>query len=162
MSKFCQMKILMVCLGNICRSPIAEGVLIAKCKQKGLNWTIDSAGTNGYHNGERPHPDSQLVCRQHGIDISAQRSRPFNKQDFDTFDLIIPMASDVERDIRHMAGGKYDADKVKLLLNYSFPDTNLDVPDPWSRSIAAFHEVYQLIDHACDALIEAHSSPKQS
>lgn len=161
MSKFCQMKILMVCLGNICRSPIAEGVLREKCRLQGLDWTIDSAGTNGYHNGERPHPDSQSVCRQNGIDISNQRSRTFTRQDFDAFDLIIPMAEDVARDIRHMAGSSYNPEKVKLMLNFAFPDSNLDVPDPWARSIAAFHEVYQLIDHACDALIEAHTSPKQ-
>ena len=155
------MKILMVCLGNICRSPIAEGILQEKCKAAGLNWLVDSAGTNGYHDGERPHPTSQMVCKLNGVDISNQRSRSFLKQDFDEFDLIIPMAGDVMREIQYMAREKYDQNKVKLLLNYSFPGSDLDVPDPWARSEAAFHEVYSLIEQACEALIESHTSTKQ-
>ncbi|MFM1794334.1 MAG: hypothetical protein RL642_719 [Bacteroidota bacterium] len=97
------MKVLMVCLGNICRSPSAEGVLAAKCKEKGLNWEVDSAGTNGLHNGERPHPLSQSVSQLNGIDISGQRSRPFSAEDMEQFDLIIPMASDVMRDMKYIA-----------------------------------------------------------
>lgn len=155
------MKILMVCLGNICRSPIAEGVLQHKCKQLGLDWVVDSAGTNGYHNGERPHHMSQVVAKLNGIDISHQRSRPFRADDFDQFDLIIPMAEDVIREMKYIAGKKFDPSKVKLLLNYSFPNSNLDVPDPWARSEAAFHEVFSLIDHACEALINQHRSEKQ-
>lgn len=155
------MKVLMVCLGNICRSPIAEAVLQDKAKKAGLDWEVDSAGTNGYHNGEHPHATSQMVCKLNGIDISAQRSRPFRADDFEQYDLIISMAADVSREIKYIAGKKYDAGKVKLLLNYSFPTTDLDVPDPWGRSVAAFHEVFDLISHACDALIEQHTSPKQ-
>ena len=155
------MKVLMVCLGNICRSPIAEGVLQHKCRQLGLDWQVDSAGTNGFHNGESPHQLSQAVSKLNGIDISHQRSRPFRADDFDQFDLIIPMAADVTREMRYIAGKKFDPAKVELLLNFSFPGTNLDVPDPWSRSIAAFHEVYSLIDRACDALIAAQQSAKQ-
>jgi protein-tyrosine phosphatase len=156
------MKILMVCLGNICRSPIAEGVLKHKCLLAGLDWTIESAGTNGYHTGERPHPMSQMVSKLNGIDISDQRSRTFKATDFKDFDLLIPMAGDVMREMQYIARKEYDAQKVKLLLNYSFPETDLDVPDPWSRSEAAYHEVFSLIDHACDALIAAHTSAKQS
>ena len=155
------MKVLMVCLGNICRSPIAEGVLQKKCKELGLNWHVDSAGTNGYHDGERPHTTSQMVCKLNGVDISNQRSRRFVKQDFDEYDLIIPMAEDVMQEILSIAREKYDPLKVELLLNYSFPGTNLDVPDPWAKSIAAFHEVYSLIEHACEALIECKTSTKQ-
>jgi protein-tyrosine phosphatase len=155
------MKILMVCLGNICRSPIAEGILQKKCKEAGLNWLVDSAGTNGYHDGERPHPTSQMVCKLNGVDISNQRSRSFAKHDFDEFDLVIPMAGDVMREIQYIAREKYDQNKVKLLLNYSFPGSNLDVPDPWARSEAAFHEVYSLIEQACEALIESYTSTKQ-
>lgn len=155
------MKVLMVCLGNICRSPIAEGVLAAKCKEKGLPWEVDSAGTNGLHNGEPPHPLSQSVCKLNGIDISYQRSRPFKAEDMDKFDLIIPMAADVMRDMRYIAGKKYNPEKVKLLLNYAFPSADMDVPDPWSRSIGAYHEVYELINDACDQLIALHTSTKQ-
>ncbi len=151
----------MVCLGNICRSPIAEGVLQHKCHAAGLDWEVDSAGTNGYHNGEPPHPMSQRVSKLNGIDISRQRSRPFRAEDFDDFDLLIPMAADVMRDMRYIAGKKYNEKKVQLLLNYSFPGSDLDVPDPWSRPERAYHEVFDLIDGACDALITAHSSSKQ-
>lgn len=155
------MKVLMVCLGNICRSPIAEGILRDKVQKAGLDWEVDSAGTNGYHNGEHPHATSQMVCKLNGIDISAQRSRPFRGDDFEQYDLVIPMAADVLQEMKYIAGKKYDAGKVKLLLNYSFPATDLDVPDPWGRSVAAFHEVFDLISHACDALIEQHRSAKQ-
>ena len=96
------MKVLMVCLGNICRSPIAEGVLQQKVKQLGLDWEVDSAGTNGFHNGERPHDMSQMVSKLNGIDISGQRSRPFRAEDFEQYDLIIPMAADVWRDIKYI------------------------------------------------------------
>jgi protein-tyrosine phosphatase len=155
------MKILMVCLGNICRSPIAEGILQSKCKAAGLDWEVDSAGTNGYHTGERPHNMSQMVSKLNGVDISGQRSRPFRAEDFNNFDLIIPMAGDVIREMQYIARKEFDEKKVKLLLNYSFPETDLDVPDPWGRSEAAFHEVYDLIDHACDAMILELSSNKQ-
>ena len=105
---------------------------------------------------------SQMVSKLNGIDISDQRSRTFKATDFKDFDLLIPMAGDVMREMQYIARKEYDAQKVKLLLNYSFPETDLDVPDPWSRSEAAYHEVFSLIDHACDALIAAHTSAKQS
>lgn len=151
----------MVCLGNICRSPLAEGILQEKCRRMGLEWEIDSAGTNGYHDGERPHPLSQSVAQLNGIDISYQRSRKFQSEDMEQFDLIVPMANDVLRDIRYITGKKFDPAKVTLLLDFLFPKSGMDVPDPWSRSIGAYHEVYGLIDQACDKLIEYHTSPKQ-
>ncbi|MFN5479504.1 MAG: low molecular weight protein-tyrosine-phosphatase [Chitinophagaceae bacterium] len=155
------MRVLMVCLGNICRSPLAEGILQDKCRRIGLEWEIDSAGTNGYHDGERPHPLSQSVAQLNGIDISYQRSRKFRSEDMEQFDLIVPMANDVLRDIRYITGKKFDPAKVTLLLDFLFPKSGMDVPDPWSRSIGAYHEVYGLIDQACDKLIEYHTSPKQ-
>lgn len=151
----------MVCLGNICRSPIAEGVLQQKCKEYGIDWHVDSAGTNGYHNGEPPHHMSQHVSKLNGVDISLQRSRTFKADDFGTFDLITPMAADVIREMKYIAREKYDAGKVTLLLDYSFPAENMDVPDPWGRSEAAFHEVYDLIEEACEAMIRKHTSKKQ-
>ena len=89
------MKILMVCLGNICRSPLAEGILRHKAKEAGLNWQVDSAGTNGYHVGEAPHHLSQKVAKLNGIDICEQRARRFVKEDFDRYDKIYAMADDV-------------------------------------------------------------------
>lgn len=163
-SYICQkvsMKVLMVCLGNICRSPLAEGILQDKCKKLGLLWEVDSAGTNGYHNGEQPHYLSQMVAKLNGIDISRQRSRPFQQNDFDYYDLIIPMANDVLRDIKYLSKNKFDETRTKLMLNYLFPGSNMDVPDPWSKSEAAFHEVFDLISQACDKLIEQFTSAKQ-
>jgi protein-tyrosine phosphatase len=104
---------------------------------------------------------SQSVSKLNGIDISHQRSRAFKASDMEEFDLIIPMALDVMRDMKYIAGKKYQPEKVKLLLNYAFPTSDMDVPDPWSKSIGAYHEVYGLIDDACNKLIEFHTSTKQ-
>ncbi len=148
------MKILMVCLGNICRSPLAEGILKDKLKKTGLGWEVDSAGTNGYHAGEQPHRLSQKVAKKNGIDISNQRCRNFSKEDFDNFDLIYAMASDIIVEMKDIAKDKYDSSKVKLLLNESYPGGDLDVPDPWFGGEDGYHRVYALIDEACDAIIQ--------
>src|SRR5215213_8772226 len=102
----------MVCLGNICRSPLAEGVLKHKVKKAGLDWTVDSAGTNGYHIGEAPHRLSQKVARLNGIDICHQRSRQFVREDFDRYDKIYALADDVLEDIRRIGRGKFDESKA--------------------------------------------------
>ncbi|MEO6233381.1 MAG: low molecular weight protein-tyrosine-phosphatase [Ferruginibacter sp.] len=148
------MKILMVCLGNICRSPLAEEILKDKINKAGLNWKIDSAGTNGYHVGEQPHRLSQKVARLNGIDISGQRCRKFSKQDFDDFDMIYAMASDIIEEMKDIAKSNYDASKVTLLLNESYPGKDLDVPDPWFGGEDGYHKVYELIDEACDAIVQ--------
>jgi protein-tyrosine phosphatase len=148
------MKILMVCLGNICRSPLAEGVLAAKAKKAGLNWVVDSAGTNGYHTGEAPHVNSIKVAALHGIDISKQRSRDFTGIDFEEFDMIYAMAQDVLTDIRYIAREKFDEKKVTLFLNELFPGKNKDLPDPWSKPEKAYHEVYDLVDKTCTEIIK--------
>lgn len=155
------MKILMVCLGNICRSPLAEGILTNKLKQHGLNWQVDSAGTNGYHTGEAPHRLSQKVAKAHGIDISQQRARDFEAADYDRFDLILAMAKDVIDEIKVIAGKKFNPSRTELLLNLSHPGTNRDVPDPWYGPEAGYHQVYQLIDDACQALIETYGREAQ-
>ena len=147
------MKILMVCLGNICRSPLAEGILQHKVLQAGLNWTVDSAGTNGYHTGEPPHPLSIKVALQNGIDISGQRSRKFVAEDFERYDKIYAMADDVLDDMKRIAKNKFDHQKTDLLLNELFPQQNLEVPDPWYGPEKGYHEVFELIDKACEAII---------
>ncbi len=148
------MKILMVCLGNICRSPLAEGILQVKAAAAGLDWEIDSAGTNGYHVGEAPHRLSQKVALQHGIDISSQRARRFRAADFDNYDKIYAMAADVMDEMKSIARQRYDATKVDLLLNELHPGRQLDVPDPWYGPEPGYHEVFALIAAACDKLIE--------
>ena len=147
------MKILMVCLGNICRSPLAEGILKHKVKAAGLNWKIDSAGTNGYHIGEAPHRLSQKVAKLNGIDICDQKARQFSKEDFNRYDKIFALADDVVDEIKWIAKEKYDPNKVDLLLNELYPGENLSVPDPWYGPEPGYHEVYKLIEAACDAII---------
>lgn len=147
------MKILMVCLGNICRSPIAEGILQQKAIKAGLNWVVESAGTNGYHTGEAPHDLSIKVALQNGVDISQQRSRKFTAADFEQYDKIYAMANDVLDDMKSIAKNKYDATKTNLLLNELFAGQNQDVPDPWSRPEKEYHLVFDLIDKACQQII---------
>lgn len=155
---FAAMNILMVCLGNICRSPLAEGILQDKAKKAGLNWTVESAGTNGYHIGEAPHKLSQKVALQHGIDISRQRARRFTAADFDRFDIIYAMADDVLYDMKRMAGNKFDAGRASLFLNELYPGKNMDVPDPWYGPEPGYHEVYALLEKACDKVIEKYAA----
>ena len=147
----------MVCLGNICRSPLAEGVLKHKAKIAGLNWQIDSAGTNGYHVGEAPHHLSQKVAQLNGIDICEQRARKFVKEDFDHYDKIYAMADDVVDDIKRIAKDKYNPEKVDLFLNELRPGKNLSVPDPWYGPEPGYHEVYKLIEQTCDAIVKRYA-----
>ena len=153
------MKILMVCLGNICRSPLAEGILQDKAFKAGLTWSIESAGTNSYHIGEPPHPLSQKVARLNGIDISKLRARRFKPGDFDVYDKIYALAKDVLEDMKRIAGKKFDHSKVDLLMNELYPGKNMDVPDPWYGPEPGYHEAFKLIDKACDKIMEKYGSP---
>jgi len=147
------MKILMLCLGNICRSPVAEGVLRKKVTDLNLDWTIDSAGTSAYHAGEAPDPRSQEVALAHGIDISQQRSRALKPKDFAIFDLILAMDSQNYQDARKMAQGEEQKAKVQLIMNFERPHFNQAVPDPyWDDN--GFELVYAMLDRACEALIQ--------
>ena len=146
----------MVCLGNICRSPLAEGILRHKIKEAGLNWEVDSAGTNGYQVGEQPHHLSQKVARLKGLDISDQVCRRFVKEDFKRYDKIYAMAGDVIDEMKWIGKDKYNAAIVDLLLNELYPGQNKDVPDPWYGSEPGYHQVYELIDAACEAIILNH------
>ncbi len=150
------MKILMVCLGNICRSPLAEGILQDKADKAGLNWIVESAGTNGLHDGQSPHHLSQKVAQANGIDISRQVSRKFTKNDIDRYDKIYIMAADVAGEMKTILSGKPTADKVEYFLNSLYPGQNKDVPDPWYGDEDGYHEVYALIEKNCNAIIEKH------
>ena len=146
----------MVCLGNICRSPLAEGILQDKLKKAGLDWEVDSAGTNGYHVGEQPHRLSQKVAKLNGIDISCQQCRRFVKEDFSRFDKIYAMAADVIEEMKWIGKEKYDGSIVDLLLNELYPGENRDIPDPWYGTEPGYHQVYRLIGRACEAVINNH------
>ncbi len=151
------MKILMVCLGNICRSPLAEGILQHKAWKAGLSWSIESAGTNSYHSGQPPHPLSQKVAKLNGVDICNQRARRFEAADFERFDKIYAMAEDVIDEMKRIAKNKFDEKKVDLLLNELHPDKNLDVPDPWYGPEPGYHTVYKMIDEACEEIVRKYS-----
>jgi low molecular weight protein-tyrosine phosphatase len=154
----CVMKILMVCLGNICRSPLAEGILQEKAWKYGLNWSIESAGTNGYHTGEPPHYLSVKVAKHNGIDISKQRSRRFTAEDFDRYDRIYAMAADVVDEMKRISKAKFDPQKVEIFLNEVYPGENRDVPDPWYGPEPGYHEVYEIISEACDHIVKKYSN----
>ena len=147
------MKVLFVCLGNICRSPLAEGILRQKIQAAGLDWEVDSAGTNGYHTGEAPHHLSQKVARLGGIDISRQRARQFTPADFQRFDKIYALAGDVVDDIRRISGKKFDPAKIDLLMNEVHPGQDADVPDPFYGPEPGYQEVFKMISAAADKIV---------
>jgi protein-tyrosine phosphatase len=150
------MRVLVVCLGNICRSPLGEAILQQKSDEAGLKWTVESAGTNHYHIGEPPHHLSQKVALMNGLDISNQRARRFLPEDFEKFDLILAMAKDVLEDIIDMAGDRIDHAKLELFLEKLYPGKQKDVPDPWYGPEPGYHDVYKLIEEASDAIISSY------
>lgn len=148
------MKVLMVCLGNICRSPLAQGIMEQYVQQRGLDWTVDSAGTSGWHNGNPPDARSIAIARLHGIDISHQRSRLLVVEDLDNFDLILAMDSSNYQNILNLDVDKIHADKIKLILNYVYPTRNMAVPDPYYDN--GFENVYNLLDKAILEIVKEH------
>ncbi|MFM7710877.1 MAG: low molecular weight protein-tyrosine-phosphatase [Ferruginibacter sp.] len=151
------MRVLMVCLGNICRSPLAEGVLRDKVAKAGLNWVIDSAGTLDYHAGAAPFPLSQEVAKDNGIDISQLKARPFVPSDFDQFDLIYAMANDVLYGMQQIAGTSFDHQKAMLFLDELQPGAFQDLKDPYYGTKQDFEDVYDLIDKTCEAIISRYA-----
>lgn len=143
-------KILMVCLGNICRSPLAEGIL--KSKLSSESFVVDSAGTAGYHVGELPDGRSIEVARKYGIDITNQRSRKFTKADFDKFDMIFAMDQNNYADIVALSENEEQHEKVKMILNELYPDENRSVPDPYYGGDQGFENVYKMLDEACEII----------
>jgi protein-tyrosine phosphatase len=150
---FAPMRVLMVCLGNICRSPLAEGILRQQADKAGLEMVVDSAGTAAYHIGEAPHVLSQKVARMNGIDIGAHKGRQFRKEDMDRYDHIYVMDSENYNDVRRAAGNKWDPAKVDLLLNELYPGENRGVPDPWYGEEDAYHAVFGMIEKASRNII---------
>jgi protein-tyrosine phosphatase len=149
------MKVLMICLGNICRSPLAEGVLKHKVAKKELDWHIDSAGTGGWHAGELPDNRSIAIARKYNIDLTDQRARQFQKGDLDTFDLILTMDKSNYRDIQRFAKTDTQRAKIHLIMNFSRPDSDLEVPDPYYDN--RFQLVYDLLDEACEAVVDKYN-----
>lgn len=146
-------KVLFVCLGNICRSAMAEGLLKKKSQESNLGLTIDSAGTSSYHIGEAPDSRMQEKAKEYGIDISIQRARQFVASDFDEFNYIFPMDTSNRDNVLKLARNENDRKKVKLFLNFSFPNEEMSVPDPYYGGSQGFEDVYQLLNNACDTFI---------
>lgn len=149
------MSYLMVCLGNICRSPLAEGILHDKAEKLNLDITIDSAGTSNYHIGQHPDNRTVLNAKQHGIDISKLKGRQFQVEDFDKFDTIFVMDSSNYSDVISLARNENDKSKVELILNRVYPNSNMAVPDPYFGGEQGFETVFILLEKACDVI--AHS-----
>ena len=145
-------KILMVCLGNICRSPLAEGILASKLPKD--KFIIDSAGTGDYHLGKQPDARSITVAKKNGIDITKQKARQFSEKDFEDFDYIYAMDNSNQIDILELAKTTEEKAKVDLILNELFPKENVDVPDPYFGAENGFANVYELLNEACDVIAD--------
>ena len=146
------MKILMVCLGNICRSPLAEGILLAKVNSRGLDIKVDSAGTGGWHVGQGPDHRALAIANKYDIDISQQQARQFSSTDFEDFDIIYAMDDSNLSDIVSLANSNKDIEKVQLILNEINPEDNTPVPDPYYGDDDGFEKVYQLLDASCEII----------
>ena len=150
----CKMKILMVCLGNICRSPLADALLRKKVAELGLDIEVDSAGTSDYHIGGEPDKRTQENALNHGLDMSFLRARQFTKTDFDTFDLIYVMDKSNESNVLSLAADSNQRDKVKLILDLLDDAQFKEVPDPYFGGKEGFETVYNLLDQATDKILE--------
>ena len=144
------MKMLMVCLGNICRSPLAEGILQSKVHPDKTQ--VDSAGTAAYHVGNLPDERSIAVANKYGIDLTNQRARKFSVNDFDNFDLIYAMDVSNYQNILALARDTTDEKKVQLILNEILPESNNEVPDPYYGGVNGFENVYKMLDEACEII----------
>jgi protein-tyrosine phosphatase len=145
-------QILMVCLGNICRSPLAEGILASKLPKD--KFRVDSAGTGSWHIGHTPDERSIATAKKNGLDISNQRGRQFSSADFDTFDYIFVMDSSNYETVISLAKSQEHKDKVRMILDELFPNENVDVPDPYFGLPNGFNMVYQMLDEVCDVISE--------
>lgn len=143
-------KILMVCLGNICRSPLAEGILRNKLDSK--LFTVDSTGTGNWHVGNPPDKRSVAVARKYGLDISGLRGRQFTSRDYQDFDHIYVMDSSNLENVLALAPHPEDCTKVSMILETIFPGERVDVPDPYYGGEDGFERVYRMLDEACDVI----------
>ena len=150
------MRVLVVCLGNICRSPLAHGILERLVAERGLGWEVDSAGTGAYHVGNPPDPRSIAEAARRGLDISAQRARRLEPEDFAHYDHVLVMDASNYRDARERARTDAERAKVELVMNYAEPGRNGQVPDPyWDDD--GFAGVSDMLERALSAFVDAHA-----
>lgn len=145
-------RILMVCLGNICRSPLAHGILESKLPAD--KFSVDSAGTGDYHIGKAPDHRSIATAKTKGLDISQQKCRQFEVSDFDHFDIIYVMDRSNLQNVLNLARNKEDEAKVKMILDTSATDTPQEVPDPYWGSMQDFEDVYTVLDEVCETIAQ--------
>jgi protein-tyrosine phosphatase len=145
-------KILMVCLGNICRSPLAEGILASKLPKN--KFTVDSAGTGNWHIGYAPDARSIKAAKNHNLDISSQRGRQFKIADFDTYDYIYVMDNSNYKNIIDLTENPAQRNKVQIILNEMYSNENVDVPDPYFGMTNGFEIVYSMLDEVCDIIAD--------
>ena len=143
----------MVCLGNICRSPIADGLLRDKVAQKGLDIEVDSAGTSGFHSGDAPDPRMRATAKSMGVSIDDLSSRQFVQADYDRFDVIYAMDESNRDNMYKLARNEEDKQKVKLILNEIYPGENMSVPDPYYGGDQGFVDVFNMLDEATSKII---------
>ena len=147
-------KILFVCTGNICRSPLAEGILREKIKTAKITAEIDSCGFESFHVGDPPDTRAQTVAVKRGIDLSSHRARLFTTHDFERFDYIYAMDSSHFNNIMRLTRNESDRSKVDYILNILYPGQNLGVQDPWYHDLRAFEKVYLQLEEACDRIVD--------
>lgn len=152
MSNIEKMKLLMVCLGNICRSPMAEGIMRKKLEENNIQAIVDSAGTANYHVGEAPDPRAIQKAKKYQVDISRLIGRQFTVQDYDNFDRIYVMDTSNYQNVKLLARNEDDLLKVNLILNEIYPEQNMSVPDPYYGGDSGFENVYRLLDEACSVI----------
>ena len=151
------MRVLFVCLGNICRSPLAEGVMLHLNEKLTLGWEIDSAGTAGYHIGEAPDRRTIANAAKHGVDLKPLRARQFSTKDFDCFDHILVMDRNNYKNVVQLATTEEQKTKVKLFLEVGLNQSGAEVPDPYYCTEADFEKVFQLVWKGCEGLLRIES-----
>jgi protein-tyrosine phosphatase len=149
------MKIMFVCLGNICRSPLAEAVFVHKVKERGLDFAGDSSGTSAYHIGDAADPRMREVARKHGVPIK-HRAQQFQPRHFNEFDLVLAMDESNFSDLLTIAKSDEERNKIVMFRDFD-PEGHGDVPDPYYGGKEGFEQVYAMVDRTCDALIEKFS-----
>ncbi|WP_317133906.1 low molecular weight protein-tyrosine-phosphatase [Brumimicrobium oceani] len=148
------MKILMVCLGNICRSPMADGLMRKKVADNNLDVVVDSAGTGDWHVGDQPDPRMMETAKRNGVPIDELRGRQFKVADFDEFDRIIVMDKSNFDNVRKLSRDENDTQKIELFLNLTHPGKDLEVPDPYFGGDEGFQDVFEMLDAGTDVILK--------
>ena len=143
----------MVCLGNICRSPMAHGIMEKKIREQKLDWEVDSAGTSGWHDGQRPDARAVKLSKVKGVDISDQISRKIRYEDIDNYDLILVMDASNYQHVMELSAQAGTKANIQLIMNFRYPNRNMAVPDPYYDD--KFEEAFDLLDDAMDYVIKS-------